>query len=183
MFTLVQSGREYYYKNKDLFTHIISIVCPDDDITPLHDKHIVVKFWDIDHEMTNKFRHYDVVSLDTVLKPVFKAEAWYFDCLTGDKPMRLLVHCDAGVSRSSSVSLGILWLISSFVFSKMGPQEKDTLGCVKAHVEYRKEWCKNRVEEDCVGLRRFIDGRLNPGIIPNQAVLKHYRESLPYFPW
>ena len=98
MFCLTQADREYYYKNKENFTHIVSIVCPDDDITPLHEKHIVVKFWDVDHAMTNKFRHYNVVDSETVLNPLWYVKNWYCLSAQDNEQMNLLVHCDAGIS-------------------------------------------------------------------------------------
>lgn len=183
MFTLTQECREYYNKNKDNFTHIVSIVCPDDDITPLHDNHLVVKFWDVDKTLENKFHKYDVVDVDTVLEPIFKAKKWYFESLAENKPMFLLVHCDAGISRSAAVSLGILWDISAFVFGTISAQSEDTPGCLRAYIDYRKEWCSNRVDDNCYWLRRFIDGRFKPGVKPNQAVLNHYRKMIPFFPW
>lgn len=180
MFTLVQSGREYYYKNKELFTHIISIVCPDDDLTPLHDNHMVVKFWDVDHEMVNKFRRYTVVDSVTVMDPILRAGKWYLHANEKDEPIRLLVHCDMGMSRSSAVALGVLWHISNYLF-RGDPGAEEIL--LKSWIQARKDWCYNHIDDQCTGLKRYVDGRMNPGVRPNQAVLKHYRDCIAYFPW
>ena len=47
----------------------------------------------------------------------------------------------------------------------------------------RKEWCANQVSEDSVALKRFIEGRYNPGVKPNTAILKHLRTLISDFPW
>ena len=42
------------------FDVIISIVCPDDDsIKSINENHLVVKMWDIDEPLENKFRKYE----------------------------------------------------------------------------------------------------------------------------
>ncbi len=180
-FTLHQTGRDWYNEHKDSVTHIISIVCPDDKvIEPIHDNHVVVRFWDIDKKLENKFRKYDVVDAMTAMDPVLIALKWYLHACQDDSRMDLLVHCDAGISRSAAVSVGILWHLSHLLFRE-DPGAEDIL--LTPWIEARKRWCMDQVSEDCVGLRRFIEGRFKPGVMPNQAVLRHYRETLPYFPW
>lgn len=176
---VVQSSREFYSKYKDHFTHIISIACPgDDSIEPIHERHLVLKFWDIDKTLKNKFRKYEVVDEETIRETIELAREWYLETIENDEPFQLLIHCDAGVSRSPALTLGVIWGISELIFDD--PQDALLL---REWLEARKEWCIARIGEDCVSLRRFMAGRYNPGVIPNQAVLGYLRNGLMYFPW
>ena len=53
------------------FDVIVSIVCPDDDsIKPINENHLVVKMWDIDEPLENKFRKYEPPSYEDFSKVI-----------------------------------------------------------------------------------------------------------------
>lgn len=178
---ITQSDRNFYNEHKNKYTHIISIVCPDEKelLYPNDRNHYIPVMWDVDRVLENKFRRYDPPDTFTIMRAI----RWIFDrwyCSVQDnQDFRLLVHCDAGISRSSALTLGILWYFSESIFNK---DPYDVL--LKPYIEARKEWCRNQVDDvNSVGLCRFIDGRYNPGVKPNQAILQILREQLTYFPW
>ena len=179
---LTQSGRDFYNATKDNYSHIISLVCPDetDLVNPLHSNHLILKMWDIDKELTNKFRRYDPPSDSDCKEAIIWSLYKFEESLKKHQPFNLLVHCDAGVSRSSAVSLGVLWMLSYQIF---GVKETDDT-FFREWLEARKHWCAEQVDDvNSVGLFRFIEGRFNPGVKPNQAVLKYYRGYFRDFPW
>ena len=189
---ITQSDRNYFDSvtnngtTMGIFTHIVSIVCPDEKklIIPISHRHTIVKMWDIDKELKNKFRLYeppncgDCVSIANLIKD-------YYICSVNDgNHMNLLVHCDAGISRSSAITLGILWNISGLYFNDAcykTPNHMDTLK--DDYMELRKIACSSMLNENSTPLKRFIDGRFNPGVKPNQAILEHYRKYFDNFPW
>lgn len=174
---LVQGGREWL-KRKDEFTHVLSIVCPDDEDVVESENHYVARMWDIGETIKNKFREYRAPDMISVLN----ALAWFDKVyLKHNGDISLLVHCDMGVSRSSAMALGVLWSASSLYFRDVN--ELTRTGLMRGWLEARKDWCINCVSEESVALRRFIEGRLNPGVKPNIAVLKHLRKFLQDFPW
>ena len=90
------------------FDIIISIACPDDNsIKPINENHIVVKMWDIDEPLENKFRKYEPPSYEDCSKVIKFIDSYIYKNRKAD--IRILVHCDAGISRSSAIALGILW--------------------------------------------------------------------------
>lgn len=184
MIMVTQGSRDYYNAYKDSYTHIISIAAPDDEeLKPTHEHHVVYKFWDVDHKLENKFRCYEPPTLNEVIEPVLLAEKWWIESLVeSNKVFNLLIHCDAGVSRSPAVTLGVLWRLSSHIFT-----HDPAKAMLHEYMDARKAWCRDSLDNEfSVPMRRFIDGRYNPGVIPNQAILRHYRESavvLPLFPW
>ena len=174
---LVQGGRELL-ANKNDFTHILSIVCPDDTSIAEDPNHHVARMWDISEPLKGKFREYKAPDMITVLN----ALAWFDRVyINNSGNIKILVHCDMGVSRSSAMALGLLWSASSLYFRDVS--ELTRPGLLKSWLEARKDWCLGCVSEDCVGLRRFVEGRINPSVHPNQAVLKHLRKLLQDFPW
>lgn len=176
---ITQSDRNFYYKNKEKYTHIISIVCPDDDITPLHNNHLVIKMWDIDKPMENKFRKYEPPNKDVCLKPIEWIVSKWYETLKKNEYFSLLIHCDAGISRSSAIALGVLWRMSKAVFN----DNPDT-DVFRIYLDARKTWCASVVDWDnSNALKRYIDGRFNPGVRPNQAILDIYKKHLNMFPW
>lgn len=181
---VTQGSRDYYNAYKNRYTHIISIVTPDDtELKPEHKYHVVYKFWDVDRKLENKFRCYEPPTLSQVFEPVLNAEKWWIETLaTNKKYFRLLIHCDAGVSRSPAVTLGVLWRLSKHIFT-----HDPARAMLREYIDARKAWCRDVLDDEfSVPMRRFVDGRYNPGVVPNQAILRHYRESsvlLPFFPW
>lgn len=180
---LTQSNRQFYEVSKYNYSHIISLVCPDEKelIKPLGKNHLILQMWDIDKPLENKFRKYDPPSKESCVKAVtFAKNAWY-DYLKKDLDFRLLIHCDAGVSRSSAVALGVLWGCSDCVFA---PNPDGII--FREWLEAKKNWCYEQVDNIVsTGLRRYVAGRYNPGVKPNQHILKIYREHFKdsYFPW
>ena len=54
----------------------------------------------------------------------------------------------------------------------------------RIYLEARKTWCASVVDWDnSNALKRYIDGRFNPGVRPNQAILDIYKKHLNMFPW
>ena len=178
---ITQSDRNFYLLNKDNYTHIISIVCPDEKeiVKPLHKNHIIATMWDVDKVLENKFRRYEPPTEQDIGPAMFFAINSYRQCTTDNKDFRLLVHCDAGVSRSPAITLGILWDISAYIFH---PFPKDFV--MKQYIEARKQWCRSLLDwNNSTSLSNFIDGRYNPGVKPNQAIINIFRKELQYFPW
>lgn len=179
---LTQAGRDFYNAARDNYTHIISLVCPDEKelVKPLHKNHLVLQMWDVDKVLENKFRRYEPPSSNSCSEALIWSVARFEESLKKNKPFNLLIHCDAGVSRSSAISLGVLWMISYQIF---GVKETDDI-YFKEWLEARKHWCAEQVDDvNSVGLFRFIEGRFNPGVRPNQAILKCYRKYFRDFPW
>lgn len=179
---LTQSGRDFYNAAKDNYTHIISIVCPDEKelVTPIHKHHLILKMWDTNCQLQTKYRTYNPPSITDCLTALNFAKWEWYDSLEKNKPFNLLIHCDAGVSRSSAIALGVLWECSKCLFSE------PTQTLIKPWLEARKQWCSEQVDDvNSVGLKRFIDGRYNPGIKPNTVILRIYRDYFKtnYFPW
>lgn len=161
------------------FTHIISICCPDDhSIKPIGDNHLVVKMWDVDKVLQNKFRTYqppDHIDCQYILNRVTD---WVND---SGWDLNILIHCDVGVSRSPAITLGVLWHLSSMFFVKDTPER-----LLRDYIDARKSFCNSLVSEefDSNFLKFYIEGIDVPrGVIPNQAILKHYRAMLNHFPW
>lgn len=180
---VTQGSRDYFNANHANYTHIISIVAPDDtELKPLHDHHAVYRFWDVDKKLENKFRCYNPPCIKDAIDPVFQADKWWLESIKLHKPFVLLIHCDAGVSRSAAVTLGVLWRLSSHVFAEDIPTP-----LLREYIDSRKVWCSSVLDDGfSTPMRRFIDGRFNPGVKPNQAILRIYRmtrDILPYFPW
>lgn len=73
----------------------------------------------------------------------------------------------------------MLWNISSHIF-KQDPSDL----YLRAIIDARKDWRYDKVDDiNSTGLRRYIQGRFNPGVIPNQAILGFYRKYFNDFPW
>ena len=178
---ITQSNRNFYNEHKDEYTHIRSIVCPDEKelVEPIHKNHIITKMWDVDKPLKNKFREYNPPTEDVVIKPIRTLSLEWREHLLVNKDFRLLIHCDAGVSRSAAMTLGLLWDMSYYIFNK------DPLDAVwRQYLEARKQWCKSLLDwNNSIALCRYIDGRYNPGVKPNQAILQIFRMEYMYFPW
>lgn len=179
---ITQSDRAFYNKNKDQYTHIVSIVTPNDDsITKLHEHHLIVKCYDVDKVMENKFRKYTPPEMKDIGDALTIPQLWWLKSLEKEEDFRLLVHCDMGVSRSPAITLAILWSMSAPIFNL-----KPSTLILRPWLEARKDWCANAVDEvNSTALKRFILGRYNPGVKPNQAILQICRNfiGLEYFPW
>lgn len=178
---ITQSDRNFYNEHKDEYTHILSIVCPDEKelVKPIHNNHYIVQMWDIDQVLKNKFREYNPPSQLAILATLKWVYKQFINSLKNNEDFRLLVHCDAGVSRSTAMTLGILWGISDYIFKDEVDQN-----FIKLYIDARKQWCKSLLDWNAsVGLCRYIDGRYNPGVKPNQAIIGFLREYLTYFPW
>ena len=178
---VTQADRKFYNEFKDRYTHIISIVCPDEKelIKPIHKHHWITKMWDVDKVLENQFRKYEQPSAVDIMATISWANIEFFDSLLENKDFRLLIHCDAGISRSTAITLGILWDISQDIFKDNVKQE-----FLRLYLDARKQWCKSLLDWNVsIGLSRYIDDRYNPSVKPNQAILKILREQLTYFPW
>ncbi|MCM1260634.1 MAG: hypothetical protein NC222_06755 [Staphylococcus sp.] len=164
------------------FTHIISICCPDDDsIKPINENHLIVKMWDVDKVLENNFRKYEPPSDVDCIEPVTQVSSWMFDNKSMD--LNILIHCDAGVSRSSAIALGILWNISGRFFRKIEEIEDYFIA---DYIRIRKEFCASLIntEYDSNFLKWYVEGKnLMRGVKPNQAILKEYRNIFNCFPW
>lgn len=177
---ITQSNREFYNTYKDNYNHIISIICPTDDLKPLHDNHKIFKMWDIDKVLKNNFREYNPPGLKDCMSILSVATNWYFDEQVKKENYNLLIHCDAGVSRSSALALGILWNITAYFYQDIN-QVPNIL--IKKYIDLRKESCINILSDNSTQLKRYIIGRYNPSVKPNQAILNHFRNALSGFPW
>ena len=161
------------------FTHIISICCPDDDsIKPISENHLIVKMWDVDEVLENKFRKYEpphYIECQYILNRVtdwVNNEGW---------DLNILIHCDAGVSRSAAIALGVVWIISNFFFRMSVPEK-----LIRDYIIVRKEFCASLIDTEYNShfLKWYTEGKnLMRGVTPNQAILKHYRAMLKHFPW
>ena len=70
------------------FDVIISIVCPDDDsIKPINENHLVVKMWDIDKPLENKFRKYEPPSFDVCSKIISFISIFLYENTPSKKDM------------------------------------------------------------------------------------------------
>ena len=116
---ITQSDRNFYNHCKDEYSHIISIVCPDEKelIQPISKHHLILKMWDVDKVLENKFRRYNPPNFLTVMSGVGWAQQQFEETIINKEDFRLLIHCDAGVSRSSAIALGVLWRMSEDIFS------------------------------------------------------------------
>lgn len=163
---------------------IISIVCPDDDsIKPINNNHLAVKMWDIDKPLENKFRKYEPPSYADCNHILCKLTELIVE--SGTLNLNIIIHCDAGVSRSSAIALGLLWEASSFIFTEKVFEDDDG-NILREYIKARKEYCASLVDENYGSqfLKWYVAGKnLLRGVKPNQAILRHYRRSLKYFPW
>ena len=167
------------------FDVIISIVCPDDDsIKPINENHLVVKMWDIDKPLENKFRKYEPPSFDVCSKIIsFISIFLYENRYSCGTNINILVHCDAGISRSSAIALGILWMYSGNIF---GPDTIREDYWVREYFRVRKEYCASLIDTNNGShfLKWYVEGKnLMRGVKPNQAILQNFRNMWTDFPW
>ena len=182
---LTQTSRAWFNKLTENgttmgeFTHIISICCPDDDsIKPISENHLIVKMWDVDEVLENKFRKYEPPSEEICTSIIKSVDSWVMQY---GHNLSILIHCDAGVSRSAAIALGVVWIISNFFFRMSVPEK-----LIGDYIIARKEYCASLVDTgyDSHFLKWYIEGKsLMRGVTPNQAILKHYRAMLKHFPW
>jgi hypothetical protein len=164
------------------FDSIISIVCPDDDsIKPISENHLVVKMWDIDKPLENKFRKYEPPSIEDCGNILEEVDDIMYG--KGTTNINILIHCDAGISRSSAISLGILWRFSGSLFD----DENMVTSLFKSeYYRARKEYCASLVDTNNGShfLKWFVEGKnLMRGVRPNQAILRIFRYIWTNFPW
>lgn len=161
------------------FTHIISICCPDDDsIKPISENHLIVKMWDVNEVLENKFRKYEPPSEEICADIIKAVDSWVMQY---GYDLNILIHCDAGVSRSAAIALGVVWIISNFFFRMSVPEK-----LIGDYIIARKEYCASLVDTEYNShfLKWYIEGKnLMRGVTPNQVILKHYRNLLNMFPW
>lgn len=164
------------------FDIIVSIVCPDDDsIKPINENHLVVKMWDIDKPLENKFRKYEPPSYEDCSKVIELVSRFvYTNAICS---INVLVHCDAGISRSPAVALGILWNHSAPIFpgNTILPDH-----WTREYFRVRKEYCASLVDTNNGShfLKWFVEGKnLMRGVKPNQAILRNFRNMWADFPW
>lgn len=163
------------------FTHIISICCPDDDsIKPINENHLVIKMWDVDKLLENQFKKYEPPSLMECHYILNRVTEWV---MRDGWNLSILIHCDAGVSRSSAIALGVVWDLSLFFF-----EDEDNVKDIvfKEYIQARKEFCALLINTEYGShfLKWYVEGKnLMRGVKPNQAILKHYRKIFKYFPW
>lgn len=167
------------------FDVIISIVCPDDDsIKPINENHLVVKMWDIDKPLENKFRKYEPPSYANCSQVISFINNFLYENISScGTNVNMLVHCDAGISRSSAIALGILWEYSSNIFDSITIREGHWL---HEHLRVRKEYCASLVDTNNGSqfLKWFVEGKnLMRGVKPNQAILRNFRNMWANFPW
>lgn len=164
------------------FDIIISIACPDDNsIKPINENHLVVKMWDIDEPLENKFRKYEPPSYEDCSKVIKFIDSYIYKNRKAD--IRILVHCDAGISRSSAIALGILWLYSSNIFDSDTIREGHWL---REYFRVRKEYCASLIDTNSGShfLKWYVEGKnLMRGVKPNQAILQNFRNMWTDFPW
>lgn len=159
------------------FTHIISICCPDDNIKPINKNHLVIKIWDVDEDLENKFRKYKAPT-EKDLQPIVNNVSKWIEKYGWN--LNILIHCDAGISRSTAIALACVWYISSFFFASFVYEN-----CLKDYIRVRKEFCASLIETRYDKLLKwYIEGKnLMRGAKPNQAILKYYRKTMHLFPW
>ena len=178
---ITQSDRNFYNEHKDEYTHILSIVCPDEKelVTPIHENHYIVKMWDVAKPLKNKFREYEPPNYKNFEKEYCCIMRKWLQACKLNKDFRLLIHCDAGISRSPAITLGLLWDMSRYIFN-----EDPYRQILDQYIEARKQWCKSLLDwNNSTPLCRYIDGRYNPGVKPNHAILEIFRTEYRYFPW
>lgn len=167
------------------FDVIVSIVCPDDDsIKPINENHLVVKMWDIDKPLENKFRKYEPPSYEDCSKVISFIDNFLCENIDScGTNINILVHCDAGISRSSAIALGILWRYSSNIFDSITIREGYWL---HEYFRVRKEFCASLVDTEYGShfLKWYVEGKnLMRGVKPNQAILRNFRNMWSSFPW
>lgn len=177
---ITQANREHFNNYKDIYTHIISLVCPTDTMEPLHKNHLIYKMWDIDENLKSSRRRYDKPNQSDCINILTITNKWFKEQYINKSECSLLIHCDAGISRSSAVTLGVLWNITGNFFKNTYFVERDLL---KAYMDFRKQACIDLLSDNSMELKRYIEGRLNPAVKPNQAILKYYRNAIIGFPW
>ena len=179
---ITQSDRNHYNMYRDLYTHIISIVCPDEKelVTPIHENHIIMKMWDVDKLLKNKFRSYEPPNGAQCFNILTTVYNWYHNEVVNDEQCNLLIHCDAGINRSPAITLGVLWNLTAHYFL---PIEDVLEADLRYYMGIRKGACIAFLNEENTELIRYIEGRFNPGVKPNQAILKHFRGIINGFPW
>lgn len=163
------------------FDLIISIVCPDDDsIKPINENHLVVKMWDIDKPLENKFRKYEPPSYEDCSKVIDFVSLFEYKNKTCS--INVLVHCDVGISRSSAIALGILWEYSAPIFESAAVLHNHWL---TEYFRTRKDYCASLIDTQYSHLLKwFVEGKnLMRGVKPNQAILQIFRSILTGFPW
>lgn len=176
---ITQSDRRFFNEYKDNYTHIVSFICPDDNLEKLHDRHYIIKCWDVDKVLENKFRKYEPPTEEQILNALHKVESSIVDSWYNGELVRCLVHCDMGISRSSAFALGLMWKISDRIFASSVSNF-----ALRWYIDSRKEWCAELVDKNnSVALSRFVVGRMNTGIKPNQAILRIFRKNINLFPW
>lgn len=163
------------------FDVIVSIVCPDDDsIKPINENHLVVKMWDIDKPLENKFRKYEPPSLVECHYILNKITEWV---MKDGWNINILIHCDAGISRSAAIALGIVWDLSLFFFN-YEDNVKDIV--LIEYMKARKEFCASLINTEYGShfLKWYVEGKnLMRGVKPNQAILRNFRNMWANFPW
>lgn len=164
------------------FDVIISIVCPDDDsVKPINENHLVVKMWDIDESLENKFRKYEPPSYEDCSKVIKFIDSYIYKNRKAD--ISILVHCDAGISRSSAIALGILWEYSWYIFDS---DARLPNYWTKDYFRARKEYCASLVDTEYGShfLKWYVEGKnLMRGVKPNPAILQNFRNMWANFPW
>lgn len=188
---ITQSDRNYFdnvTNNGTImgnFTHIISIVCPDEKklIKPISMGHNIVKIWDIDKKLKNNFREYNPPSDAECMPILHTVQDSYIYSVFHHHHMNLLVHCDAGISRSPAIALGIVWMLTDVFFNSAYKCYGELYYSLSDYYEARKMVCASMISDDSTALKRYIEGRFNPGVKPNKAILECYRKAFGDFPW
>ena len=164
------------------FDIIISIARPDDNsIKPINENHLVVKMWDIDKPLENKFRKYEPPSYEDCSKVIKFIDSYIYKNRKTD--ISILVHCDAGISRSSAIALGILWEYSWYIFDS---DARLPNYWTKDYFRVRKEYCASLVDTNNGShfLKWYVEGKnLMRGVKPNQAILRNFKNMWANFPW
>ena len=175
----VAASLTHNFTNMGIFSTIISLSCPgDDSIKIIGDGHINVKMWDIDHDKEENGKlylaptEYDCIAILNHIDKSIQLNGW---------DTAVLIHCDAGISRSTAVTLGVLWHLSSKFFTNT----VDNI-ILEQYIRARKEFCASLLFTEFGGihLKWYAEGRnLLKFVKPNTAILTNYRKILKYFPW
>lgn len=162
------------------YNYVVSIVCPTDNMTQLGDWHNIYKMWDVPYDLKNKVREYRAPSKEDCNRIL--TDFYGFLQKNKNTDMQVLVHCDAGVSRSPAVALGLLWYISSMFFTPDAIHSMDST-MFKWYINERKQFCLRLLSPapENNGIRGYVLGK--PSACPNPAMIRHYRSLLKYFPW